>query len=129
MKIADILRSMLDAVERNDVVQSVPAARDDLQNFSDPAEVASNNIPDPHDVFIPPLQTKLELLKKAVGVENIYDNGTDAEQESAAEDQEIGCPDSQQETSFESELAKMKKSAGINPGVMQELSNDEPLDD
>jgi hypothetical protein len=129
MRVAELLRSLLDVVDRAEVVDVVPQARDDVQNFADPSEVPSNNIEDPHELYLPPLQMKLELLKKAVGVENVYDDGSDAEQESCDEDEYVGDPESEQDTNFESELAKIKKSAGINAGVMQELSNDEPLDD
>jgi hypothetical protein len=129
MRVAELLRSLLDTIDRQEVVDAVPQQRDDLTNFSQPEEVESNNIEDPHDLYLPPLQMKLELLKKAVGVENVYDDGSDADQESCDEDEYVGDPESQENTNFESELAKIKKSAGINAGVMQELSNDEPLDD
>jgi hypothetical protein len=130
MRVAELLRSLLDVVDRAEVVDAVPTAHDDVQNLANPSDVPSNNIEDPHELYLPPLQMKLELLKKAVGVENVYDDGSDAEQESCDEDDEyVGDPESEQDTDFESELAKIKKSAGINAGVMQELSNDEPLDD
>jgi hypothetical protein len=53
--------------------------------------------------FVPPLQAKIELLKKAVDVDSIYDQGGD-------------------------ELQQMKKRAGINPVVADESGSDEPLD-
>jgi len=129
MRVAELLRSLLDVVDRAEVIDAVPQAHDDVQNLADPTKVEPNNIEDPHELYLPPLQMKLELLKKAVGVENVYDDGSDAEQESCDEDEYVGDPESQENTNFESELAKIKKSAGINAGVMQELSNDEPLDD
>lgn len=126
MKVGEILRTIADAVERAELAQSVPQARNDLGNFSQPEHVVvSNNIEDPEDLFLPPLQMKMELLKKAVGVENVYDDGTDAERE---EQNEVGSPDSQQDTGFEAELAKMKRAAGLNPAVLSELSDDEPLE-
>jgi hypothetical protein len=36
---------------------------------------ASGNDKAPENTFLPPLQQKQELLKKAVGVENVYDDG------------------------------------------------------
>lgn len=131
MKIAELLRTMLDAAERSEVVDQVSRHRDDLQNFASAEEVESNNIEDPHELFMPPLQMKLELLKKAVGVENVYDDGSTPDR-GADPDEEceyVGDPESQQDTSFETELSQLKKSAGLNPGIVQELSNDEPLDD
>jgi len=126
MKVAELLRSIVDMIDRAELAQTVPQARDDLNNFSDPEDIViTANTEDPEDLFLPPLQMKLELLKKAVGVENVYDDGTDAERE---ETNEVGSPDSQQDTSFESELAKIKKAAGLNPAVISELSDDEPLE-
>ena len=55
-------------------------------------------------VFVPPLQAKIELLKKAVDVDSIYDNDSD------------------------NDLTQMKKMAGINPVVADEAASDEPLD-
>lgn len=128
MKVAELLRSLLNVIDNAEVVSSVPQARDDVQNFANAEEVSvSNNAEDPEDLFLPPLQMKLELLKKAVGVENVYDDGTDAEREEQTEEY-VGDPESQQETSFEQELKSIKKAAGINPVVMDELGDDEPLE-
>jgi hypothetical protein len=62
---------------------------------------------DTQNVFVPPLQAKIELLKKAVDVDNIYS------------DQDAGSED---------ELARMRTMAGINPVVADEAASDEPLD-
>jgi hypothetical protein len=125
MKVGEILRTIADAMERAELAQSVPQARSDLGNFSQPEEVTvTDNAEDPEDLFLPPLQMKIELLKKAVGVENVYDDGTDAEQEES----EVGSPETQQDSGFEQELAKMKKAAGINVVAVSELADDEPLE-
>ena len=126
MKIGDILRTIADTMDRADLAQQVPQARDDLQNFSRPEEASvSNNSEDPEDLFLPPLQMKMELLKKAVGVENVYDDVTnDAQQDP----EEVGDAGAQQDSGFEQELAKIKKSAGLNAVVVSELSDDEPLE-
>ena len=130
MKIADVLRTIantlddraqgaatdprlmnradLQDVDINDGQEAVVMAQDDREQA-------------PDDLYLPPLQMKLELLKKAVGVENVYDDGAPDEQEQ--EQEQTLAPDE------EDEIAKMKRYAGINPGVMQELSNDEVLDD
>lgn len=126
MKIAELLRAMLDRIDNAEVVAAVPHAHSDVQNIASPEDVTmSDNVADPEDLFLPPLQMKLELLKKAVGVENVYDNGSDADQE---EQSEVGAPDSETDTSFEQELSSIKRAAGINPVVTTELSDDEPLD-
>ena len=66
----------------------------------------------PDDVFIPPLQLKIELLKKATGVESVYDE--DGEEEETQHHYD--------------DLAAIKRNAGINPTVLDALGDDEPLD-
>jgi hypothetical protein len=66
--------------------------------------------------FVPPLQAKIELLKKAVNVDSIYDQtGPDEDLTGHGADNE-------------DDLARMKKMAGINPVVADEAGSDEPLD-
>jgi hypothetical protein len=125
MRFSEILRTVADTIDRSTLAQSVPQQRDDLRNFSEPEQVrVTNNVEDPEDLFLPPLQMKMELLKKAVGVENVYDDGTDAEQQEC----EVGDPASQEDSGFDDELAKMKKAAGLNAVVVSELDDDEPLE-
>ena len=66
----------------------------------------------PDDLFVPPLQLKLELLKKATDVENIYADEAEEKRQSNSYD----------------ELAMIKRNAGINPVVLDALGDDEPLD-
>lgn len=128
MRVAELLRSLLDVVDNAETIAAVPQARNDVQNFAAPEEVTvANNVEDPEDLFLPPLQMKMELLKKAVGVENVYDDGTDAEREQQQETF-VGDVDSQSETTFERELSQIKKAAGLNPVVVSELDDDEPLE-
>jgi hypothetical protein len=69
------------------------------------AELVSVDVPnDDHTeagVFVPPLQAKLEILKKSVGMDNVY-GGSD-------------------------ELSDVKKLAGLTPS-QQEAADDEPLE-
>ena len=125
MKIAEVLRALLDVIDRAEVAGSVPQMRNDVQNLSSPEQVEPANVEDPHDLFMPPLQMKLELLKKAVGVENVYDDGTDADRATC---NEVGDPNSETDSGFEVELNNIKKAAGINPVVLSDLGDDEPLD-
>ena len=101
MNIAEILRKLADVVDQNSgserPTNSVPHAE------LEPVE-ADNTDHTETTVIIPPLQAKLELLKKSVGVDNAYDS-----------DEECGCE--------EDEVARMKRAAGI-----QELSDDEPTE-
>jgi hypothetical protein len=69
-------------------------------------------------LMVPPLQQKIELLKRSVDVDNEFNQGFDQiDQEQSAEEHQ---PD---------DLEIMKKMAGLNPHVKQEMFNDEPLDD
>ena len=67
-------------------------------------------------VFVPPLQAKIELLKKAVDVDSIYDQ--------CGEDGDL----TGQGADNEDELVRMRKMAGINAVVADEAASDEPLD-
>jgi hypothetical protein len=121
MKIADVLRQVADAIEQ----QQDPGRPDDqIQNPAALAAVPAGPYgdsvaaPDNQDagaedeVMIPPLQLKMELLKRAVGVDNVYDPGEPRADE--AQDDEI---------------MRMKRHAGIPTAAVMELSNDELLDD
>ena len=68
--------------------------------------------------MVPPLQQKLELLKKSLNVDNEFDQGFDQiEQEQEGRTPADG-----------GDLERMKKMAGIKTIAQQELANDEPLD-
>jgi predicted glycosyltransferase involved in capsule biosynthesis len=67
-------------------------------------------------VFVPPLQAKIELLKKAVNVDSIYDQqGSDEDLTGHGSDNE-------------DELSRIKHMAGIHPVAQDEMGSDEPLD-
>ena len=116
MKVNDILQQLADFV--NNQSRAEPEHRD-VQHNAQGQELAR----EPDDLFVPPLQQKIELLKKAVGVENIYDEDQQAR---AAEEAEAKLPTAEEEDA----LARMKRAAGIpSAAVVQELSNDEVFDD
>ena len=100
MKLSEILRALADIVD---------SADGDLLDLTQQNSASLNQINTPNidksrsEKFVPPLQTKIELLKKAVDVDNIYDAN-------------VG------------EMARMKKMAGLNPVVADEAASDEPLD-
>ena len=116
MKVNDILQQLADFVNNR---QSAQEPKHDVQTNAEGQELAKS----PDDLFVPPLQQKIELLKKAVGVENIYDEDQQARAEEEAE-AKLPTPEE------EDELERMKRAAGIpSAAVVQELSNDEVLDD
>jgi hypothetical protein len=126
MKISDIFRTLADAIDQE---QDPGQADPQLQNPAVLAQVDAGpygdgvDAPDNADagaedeVFVPPLQLKLELLKRAVGVDNIYDEG-----EPRSDD--VKEPHDHHEHGHVDELARMKQLAAINM-----IGDDEPLDD
>jgi hypothetical protein len=107
MRISELLRTLADTLdgignseEQNNTTTHVQQIQQTNQDNQEAAAKASDKLGE----FVPPLQAKLELLKKAVDVPNYYD--------------EAGNTD---------ELIVIKKNAGIHPAVMDEFSNDEPF--
>ena len=83
MKIADILRSLIDLVDA--------AESDEKESAKQPIIVNVNNgtaqVEEPRaeqeddlEVMVPPLQQKIELLKKNAGLENVYDQQADEDE-------------------------------------------------
>ena len=81
MKIAELLRSLadkLETIEKGDEKSDRPAntgpTGDHFQHdVHDGAESGDQEV-ELSTVMVPPLQQKLELLKKATGVDNVYDD-------------------------------------------------------
>jgi hypothetical protein len=114
MRASEILRQMADMID----AKSQPAQHDHEHSDSD-------LIPVPTDVFLPPLQAKYELLKKAVGVDNTFDEnvGNVSDDPEASNHKVTHLEPDEQDA-----LARMKKAAGINALIVHDLSDDEPLD-
>ena len=121
MKISDIFRKLADVIDQE---QNPGAPDPQLQNPAELSAVAgpySDDVDAPYnqdagaedDVMVPPLQLKMELLKRAVGVDNIYDEG-----EPRADEVDNGNID----------LARMKQMAGIPVAAVSEMSDDDVID-
>lgn len=135
MKIADILRVIANNMDHPEGgapdprIQN-PAGLIDVTVQTDHEDVdavdttPSGNAKNPEDLFLPPLQQKQELLKKAVGVENVYDDGTPAEKYEEEKDDEAVDTDKEQDI-----IARIKQLGGIPMAAVMELGNDQPLDD
>lgn len=138
MKVADVIQKLADlaaAIEGDEPGRPDPAIQNpaelivvntgseltDSGNRPSPnGTTASGNDKEPEDVFLPPLQQKQELLKKAVGVDNIYDDGTATDQ----------LEQEQQDDSVRDDIVnRIKKLSGIPTAAVQELSNDDIVDD
>ena len=99
MKMADILRNLADLLDQTqDGNDGADLSNNRTQNRLDAVQVDEPELDD-NPVMVPPLQAKLELLKKATGVDNVYDSGND-------------------------ELADIKKLTGIKAVVQHEASED-----
>ena len=132
MKVADILRTLANNLEHAqggapdpriqnpaELIDVAVVGQDD--ESSPNGTTASGNDREPEDLFLPPLQQKQELLKKAVGVENVYDDGQPAD----SSDENAEAPDPEEEDI----LDRIKRMAGVPVAAIQELSNDEVFDD
>jgi hypothetical protein len=137
MKVADILRTLANTLDHaqggtpDPRIQN-PAELIDVVVASGSADAEGNpggttpagNDKEPENLFLPPLQQKQELLKKAVGVENVYDDGTPAEQHEQA------CAEEDDMTQERGDIVdRIKRLSGIPTAAVQELSNDEVFDD
>ena len=106
MKVSDIMRDIADLIDQK--MSQGPTPDSGMSTNSTETKMTQVT-PEPGDdgepqpKMVPPLQAKLEILKKSEGIPNVYDEeGTD-------------------------ELAMIKKNAGITT-AQQEASDDEPLD-
>jgi hypothetical protein len=135
MKIADILRTLAANLEhaqggapdpriQNSAQLIDVVAVDNTDKPSPNGVTASGNDKAPENTFLPPLQQKQELLKKAVGVENVYDDGGPAHQhaEETAEQDDMTVK-------RDDIVDRIKQLSGVPQAAIQELSNDDVFDD
>ena len=115
MRAAEILRQMADMID----------AKSQPEQAQQPAPHASELIPVPTNIFLPPLQGKYELLKKAVGVENEFDENVD---KLASGPEASNYRVTAMEPEETDALERMKKAAGVNALITHELADDEPLE-
>ncbi len=131
MKISELLRNLADLVDIESGSVNVPslAERPDTSdesllviqpNTSSDSSLATQ----PDDIFVPPLQLKIELLKKATGVESIYSD----EKSKRKKNKKKNKPTDKKFANSYDELEVIKKNAGMSPVIMDSLADDEPLD-
>jgi hypothetical protein len=133
MRIADILRTLANNLEHAEGGAPDPRIQNpgelidvevvaDTEKASPNGTTASGNDKEPEELFLPPLQQKQELLKKAVGVENIYDDGTASDQEEQEQEDDMSAE-------RQDIVDRIKQLSGVPTAAIQELSNDEVFDD
>jgi hypothetical protein len=105
MNIAEILRGLADKIASMETGQEAPTQSMGQAQLQ-PVQVDNTDHTD-DAVMIAPLQQKIELLKKSVGVPSAFDG------------QEQGAPD---------ELDIIKKNAGVSPIAIQVAEEDEPFE-
>lgn len=115
MKAAEILRKLADMIDTH-------SDGDDRPTNSVPhaelAPVEADNTDNTEtSTFITPLQAKLELLKKATGLDNAYDRA-----------QGCGCEEPCDCAEQPDELAVIKQNAGIPVVAVSEMADDEPFE-
>jgi hypothetical protein len=104
MKAAEILRSLADVIDRAETGTAAAEVPTQIQKPSfHKVEVPNEEQGDPYATMVSPLQQKLELLKKAAGVESAYDE----------QDREAADP-----------LDQMKKMAGLQTVMVASEDND-----
>jgi hypothetical protein len=119
MKASEILRKLADVIDGQDsgptqsVADQVPHQDQSAQLHAVEVDNTDNT---EAGTFVPPLQAKLELLKKAVNVDSIYDQG--------GEDGDL----TGQGADNEDPLDTMKKLSGINIVATAEAADDEPFE-
>jgi hypothetical protein len=135
MRIADILRTLANNLDHTQGGAPDPRIQNPAE-LLDVAVVSADGTQDsPNgttdsgndrapEIFMPPLQQKQELLKKAVGVENVYDDGTATEQHEEAQAEEDNMMPEREDI-----VDRIKKLSGVPKAAIQELSNDEVFDD
>lgn len=113
MKASEILRKLADVIDSQEI--AAVNAGEHNRNSLEPVEVDNTDHTEGY-TFVAPLQQKLELLKKATGVESVYDEPCETCGQTPC-----GCESN-------NEMDIMKRNAGIAPVVLQIASDDEPLD-
>ena len=109
MKAAEILRKLADVIDQHSSEGERPT------NSTPHAELAPVDVDHADNTevttFVAPLQAKLELLKKSLGMDNAYDNTADSEEPCDSEE--------------DAELALIKQRAGVPVIAVHEMADDD----
>jgi len=132
MKISDLIGELHDlfgsSKQQSTPIQNVPNLQPAEPETEDQADTVT---------MVAPLQQKLELLKKAVDVDNYYDDGSEASQtKSSPVNLTLNVPQGQSSTKIEltingqqvDELDQIKQLAGVPVASIFDAGDDEPLD-
>jgi hypothetical protein len=101
MKLADIMRDIADLIDRKMGSESGEEAG--TQNRLEPVQVEKPQ-DEEQPVMVPPLQAKLEILKKSEGLPNVYDEQGQGNDELAAIKKNAGLTAAKQEASEDNDI-------------------------
>jgi hypothetical protein len=125
MKSSEVLGALRDLVDKiSSSEETVATNAYPTEKRFVPITVNNQGTPDtdksdqepPLDTMVPPLQQKMELLKRAVDINNVFD-GTSVDKTTNGQED------------YKQEIGSIKKNAGIPTAAIMALSDDEPLDD
>jgi hypothetical protein len=100
MKMADILRDIADLLDQK---QSDDSDMDQSTTQLTPVDSTEPEL-DNNPVMVPPLQAKLEILKKSEGLPNVYDSEGEEDAELAAIKKNAGLTAAQHEASEDNDV-------------------------
>lgn len=125
MKSSEILGALRDLVqniekgEQTPVVNVYPAEKRfvpvEVPKTPEDLEAKEHSKEAPLDTMVPPLQQKMELLKRAVDIDNVFD-GTSVDKTTNGQQ-------------YKSDIAQLQKNAGVPTAAIMALTDEEPLDD
>jgi hypothetical protein len=105
MKLSDIMRDIADLIDQKMGSQSSGA---DLSSNSTQQRMAPAEVEKPQDEvqpkMVPPLQAKLEILKKSEGIPNVYDEQGQGNDELAVIKKNAGLTAAQHEASEDNDI-------------------------
>jgi hypothetical protein len=115
MRASEILRNLANMVDAAETSAAAEPLAEPVAPQRIPVSISAEPQSEPElDIMVPPLQQKIELLKKATGVPSAYDHFDD-------ESSDCGC-----ETD---ELDQMKKMAGIPQVAIHTAAEDNDVFD
>lgn len=116
MRASEVLRGLADLIDGLSTERTESSGSNIIQPVS---SVAIDSQSDAQKTtMVPPLQQKIELLKKSLSVDNAFDQGLDQIDQEERNEHEVD------------EIEGLKKRAGINnlKIARQELADDEPTE-
>jgi uncharacterized protein YeaO (DUF488 family) len=117
MRASEILQKLVNVIDAAETQSAAEPAAEPGKLKRVPVSLKAEPHDEPElDIMVPPLQQKIELLKKATGVPSAYDHFTDAESD------DLGCEQAD-------ELADIRKMAGMPVIAVQTAAEDNDVFD